>query len=324
LKASDAVTLAQKCREEKLDFDEALQVLLLQGKEEFSFDLLMAAKLAVSFSNMGQPGSRIPLPGGRRMRAKTSSKNWDWSHFSKLRGTPAGSEEAVNDPDFCVRYFHMTIAGLADRHIVAKLRRITSPPIKLGSVGNSMASALRRLADIFRLGTQSRNYADLHAMEETLSRLWNTTADEEWPAYTAVICRTLGVERLEPFPTNQPRPTEGHPPLRVVFHQATMNERPYSVARVGEVLGSPSATFLCWPHEQDSALARLRDVFKIGVHGQSFRDFVEQNRKVGRHHEELAAEWQAYEQAVLWEMRHKTHPSMLTIDDLERFVTEGR
>lgn len=65
-----AETLARKCREEKLEFDEALQVLLMQGEEEPTLQLFMVAALAIGWVNMGQPSRRMTLSKGRRMTAR--------------------------------------------------------------------------------------------------------------------------------------------------------------------------------------------------------------------------------------------------------------
>ena len=40
------------------------------GEEEPSIELLMTAKVAIGFANMGQPRRRMALPDGRRMTAK--------------------------------------------------------------------------------------------------------------------------------------------------------------------------------------------------------------------------------------------------------------
>jgi hypothetical protein len=78
-----------------------------------------------------------------------------------------------------------------------------------------------------------------------------------------------------------------------------MNDRPYLVGRVGSVLGSPEPIYLTFPHEVQSALARLRDVFRIGVKGQAFKDFVEQGRQLGKSEKEIVAEWRNCERAVM-------------------------
>jgi hypothetical protein len=68
----------------------------------------------------------------------------------------------VADQDFTIRYFNMTTEGLEDqRFVVAKLRRVSSPPVEVGTVSDSTASAFGRLVEINRLGRQSRNFSDL-------------------------------------------------------------------------------------------------------------------------------------------------------------------
>jgi hypothetical protein len=76
----------------------------------------------------------------------------------------------VADQDFTINYFNMTIDRLEDRRfVVAKLRRVWSPPVEVGTVSDSMTSALGRLVDIIKLGNSSRNYADLQAVEWALA-----------------------------------------------------------------------------------------------------------------------------------------------------------
>jgi hypothetical protein len=98
----------------------------------------------------------------------------------------------VADQDFTIKYFNMTIEGLDDkRFVVAKLRRVASPPVQVGTVNDSMASALGRLVDIIRLGKESRNYADLKAVEWTLAPDYMVSAEVEWAEYEKVACRCL-------------------------------------------------------------------------------------------------------------------------------------
>ena len=79
-----------------------------------------------------------------------------------------------------------------------------------------------------------------------------------------------------------------------------MNSLPYLVATVGTVFGPPAAELLARPHERESPLARLRDVFKIGAHGQAFRDFVDAGRKQGKSEAEVVREWRECEQVAVW------------------------
>jgi hypothetical protein len=61
--------------------------------------------------------------------------------------------------------------------------------------------------------------------------------------------------------------------------------------------------FLTWGYEGASALARLGDVFRIGVRGQAFRDFVEAGRKEGKSEAEIVRQWKECERAVVQRMR---------------------
>jgi hypothetical protein len=195
----------------------------------------------------------------------------------------------------------MTIEGLEDRRfVVGKLRRVSSPPVQVGTVSDSMTSALGRLVDIIRLGKDSRNYADLKAVEWALAPEFMVSAEVEWAEYERVACRVLEVERLGPDPPTTPSNpgTELSSP-DVTFHKAEMNDRPYLVAAVGGIYGSPAPVFLTWGHERESALARLVDVFRIGIRGQAFRDFVEAGRKQGMTEADIVRQWKECERAVM-------------------------
>lgn len=205
------------------------------------------------------------------------------------------------DQDLQIRFHDMTFHDLEGRFVVAKLRRISSPPVLVGSVADPNASALGRLIDIFRLGTDSRNYADLQAIERHLLREFDITADEEWDAYLREIRRVQGdFDVIPPLPL---KPQPGQPDQRVVFHKAEMNDRPYLVAGIGDIMGSPSPIWLTLPKEKESALARLADVFRIGVRGRAFQGFVDVGRKQGQGEAEILKQWSALEAAVAWETR---------------------
>ena len=75
--------------------------------------------------------------------------------------------------------------------------------------------------------------------------------------------------------------------------------RQVSLAGAGRIYGSPAPVFLTWGHERESVLERLNDVFRIGVRGQAFRDFVEAGRKQGMTEAETVRAWQACERAVM-------------------------
>lgn len=211
----------------------------------------------------------------------------------------------MHDQDLQIRYYEMDIDGLEGKYIVAKLRRVSSSPVLEGSVSDSFASALGRLIDIFRLGTASRNFADLKSIEGFLLKEFGVTADQEWDAYLREIRRVQGVDRLDVIQPFLLTPELGQPDHPVVFHSAEMNERPYLVARIGDIMGSPSPTLLTFPNEERSALARLRDVFLVGVRGQMFRDFMALGRKKGRREDDILGEWKAFEQAAAQETGHE-------------------
>jgi hypothetical protein len=207
----------------------------------------------------------------------------------------------VPGSDFRIAYYDMTIEGFeGERFVVAKLRRVSSSPVKVGTVSDPTTSALGRLVDIIRLGRSSRNFLDLKAIEWWLQRDFHTTAEAEWAEYEKSICRSLGVDRLEPLvPTTPPTPGARLLLPAVTFHQAEMNTLPYVVARIGTIYGTPAAELLTYPRHRESALERLRDVFRIGVKGQVFRDFVEAGRKQGKSEAEIVREWKECERTVI-------------------------
>jgi hypothetical protein len=213
----------------------------------------------------------------------------------------AGESPTVPGSDLGIAYCDMTIEGFeGKRFVVAKLRRVSSPPVEVGTVSDPMASALERLLDIVRLGRLSRNYQDLKAIEWWLKEDFGVTADEEWASYENVICGVLGVEGLEPLPpTKPPMPCARPSPSNVTFHEAEMNTLPYLVARVGGIFGSPAPVFLTWGHERQSAVARLGDVFRVGAQGQAFRDFLEAGRKHGKSGAEMVRDWNECEHGAL-------------------------
>jgi hypothetical protein len=216
------------------------------------------------------------------------------------RAGESSSRPSVQGFDLSIAFCDMTIEGFeGERFVVAKLRRVSSPPVQAGTVTDAMASALGRLVDIIRLGRQSRNFLDLHAIEWLLKKDFGTDTEGEWAAYEKVICQVLGLERLEPLhPPTPPTPGAQLSPLAVTFQEAEMNTLPYLVASVGTIFGSPAPELLTHPHERESALGRLLDVFRIGVRGRAFRDFLEAGRKQGKSEVEVVREWKDYEQVV--------------------------
>jgi hypothetical protein len=205
------------------------------------------------------------------------------------------------DPEIEIRFFPIRILDFNDRTFaVAKLRRVTSAPVQEGTVAISREGLLGRLSDIFRLGTRSRNFADLCKIERLLQEQFHADAVTEWANYEKVICGALGVERLEPLGPKVSVLTNGvKSDLQVTLHLAEMNDLPYLVASVNHIMGSPAPIFMTWPNEEESALERLRDVFRVGVQGHVFKDFAQHRLKVGKTKPEILAEWQASERAVM-------------------------
>jgi len=66
---------------------------------------------------------------------------------------------------FEVEYHDMRVGGVPGRHVVAKVGRVSSPPVAADAVPDPRASALRRLADVLRGGTRTRAYADFAAFK---------------------------------------------------------------------------------------------------------------------------------------------------------------
>jgi len=54
------------------------------------------------------------------------------------------------------------------------------------------------------------------------------------------------------------------------------------VAAAGRIYASAAPMLLTRGYGWESVLARLVDVFRIGVRGQAFRDFLEAGRKQGK------------------------------------------
>jgi hypothetical protein len=120
----------------------------------------------------------------------------------------------MTDPDFRIRYHYMHVHDLAGRKfVVAKVRRVSSAPVQFGAVSDSLGSSLGRLADIFRLGKPSRNYADLQAISRHLKEFFQTDPDTEWAGYEDLVCRALGVKRLDPLPHESRSRRRGSNPI---------------------------------------------------------------------------------------------------------------
>lgn len=208
-----------------------------------------------------------------------------------------------------VEYRDLLIDGLEGRHVVAKIRRLSSPPVLLGTVVDTHASALAYLADVLRCGSHSRSHADFARYK----RLMKEDPEPEWAAYEEAVCHASGLPDLGRWqlPHALAAPAGMQPASRVSYHAAEMNGRPYLLARVGPVLGSPTAVLLLPPEEvQASALDRLADVFRIGLRGRRHTDFVAYHRMAGQDERSIQAEWGRYEAAVGLEMRTTVRRSL--------------
>ena len=175
----------------------------------------------------------------------------------------------MTDAATVIEIHDMRIAGITARHVVAKVQRISSPPVAADAVANPRECALFRLADVFRGGSKTRAYADFcdfkrHSQEQ-LSAAWDS--------YVSQVCKALGLERLDPLELGPLPAADICTAPTVTYHFAEMNGRDYVVARVGTILGAPAA----WALLDDpaiSALDRLADVFRAGEGSQCFTDFA--------------------------------------------------
>ena len=168
-----------------------------------------------------------------------------------------------------VEHHSIQIEGRVGEYRVAKVGRISSPPVRVQL--KSDMSAASWLLEVFRCGKRTRAYADyaVYKKREREDPLL------EWEAYIRAVRLEVGVERLEPLKLiaspKIPGPTVIPEP--VTFHHAHMNDNPYIVASVGRIIGSPAAVYLL-DDPKRSALDRLADVFRIGRAAHAYADFV--------------------------------------------------
>jgi len=194
----------------------------------------------------------------------------------------------MSESPFEIEIHDIRIAGIPDRHVVAKVGRISSPPIAIDAVQDPRAAAIARLADVLRGGAQTRAHADYVAFKSSQREPPHT----EWDGYVAVVCRALGTERLDPLDLT-PLPVAGSDGgLKVAYHEAEMNDKPYVVARIGPVIGGPAAVLLL-NDPAHSALERLADAVRTGTTGRCFADLL-----AGRAVADVASDWQQYGRAV--------------------------
>src|SRR4051794_10487311 len=97
-------------------------------------------------------------------------------------------------PTFEVVYHEMRIGRLAGPFVVAKVERVSSPPVP-ADAPDARGAALARLADVLRAGPRTRAYSDFAAFK----RLQGEDPAPEWQGYVAAACRAVGTGRLEPL-----------------------------------------------------------------------------------------------------------------------------
>jgi len=165
----------------------------------------------------------------------------------------------MTDAAAMIEIHDIRIAGITARHVVAKLQRISSPPVAADAVANPRESALFRLADVFRGGPKTRAYADFCDFK----RRTQEQPSAEWDDYVVEVCKALGLERLDPLELGPLPAADICTAPTVTYHFAEMNGRDYVVARVGTILGAPAAWAL-FDDPAISALDRLADVFRAG------------------------------------------------------------
>lgn len=221
----------------------------------------------------------------------------------------------MSDPAFEIEFHDMRVGGVPGRHVVAKVGRISSPPVAADTAPDPRASALARLADVLRCGKHTRAYSDFVAFK----RSQREEPESEWAGYVAATCRALGRDRLEPLALPPlPVAVDGSE-LSVTYHAAEMNDKPYVVARVAAVLGGPAAVFLL-RDPAASALDRLADVLRAGSGGRCFTDLLG-----GGSVAEVEADWERYGRAVAWErtVRNGRGPGSAEWADDLRVVAGG-
>ncbi len=212
-----------------------------------------------------------------------------------------------------IEYHFMYIKGFRDDvFTVAKIQRVSSSPARVGTVHDAKASALERLVDIFRCGTESRNYLDFREVKKNTETFGPLDVETEWAAYNDEICRVKGIQRLELFQLRTPAWMKGLPAsrFRVKYRYAMMNDNPYMVASVGSIMASPAAIWLTDPHVRAQHLARLYDVFRIGTQGQIYKDLLDCGIEAGRNPEKIRADWDACEGTVLREIEYGKTPRL--------------
>jgi hypothetical protein len=212
-----------------------------------------------------------------------------------------------------IEYLPMEIdAYPKSQFLVAKLERISSAPAQVLPIRDDRQVALERLVDIFRCGKNSRNYKDFAAIKKLGTTFGPLTTNQHWALYVERIIQAKSLDRLDLFQLRRPSLCEAsiRPDLTVKYHIGRMDEKPYVVAEVGDVLASPAPIFLLPRSARDSALVRLYDVFCIGRAGSAYRELLQMRQSRGQTAEDVQAEWNACQSAVLWEIDHARRPSV--------------
>lgn len=206
-----------------------------------------------------------------------------------------------------IEYLSMAIDAYPnDEFLVAKLERVSSAPVRIIQNRDNRSTALERLVDIFRCGKDSRNYQDFVEQKKDRETFGPLAADRHWALYVEKIVQDKTLDRLDFFQLRQPsrRKNSFRPNLTVKYYIGKMNELPYVIAAVGDILASPAAILLMNAAARESALARLYDVFRVGTAGCACRELLQIRRSSGQTAEDVQIEWDACQSAVLWEIKY--------------------
>lgn len=212
-----------------------------------------------------------------------------------------------------IEYLSMAIDAYPnDEFLVAKLERVSSAPVRIIQNRDNRPIALERLVDIFRCGKDSRNYQDFLDLKKDRKTFDPFALDLHWALYVEKIVQAKTLDRLDFFQLRQPlrRERSTHPDLAVKYAIGRMNELPYVIAAVGDILASPAAILLMGAAARESALARLYDVFRVGPDGCAYDELLQKRRKGGQTVEDVQTEWSACESAVQREIEYARRPSV--------------
>jgi hypothetical protein len=152
----------------------------------------------------------------------------------------------------------------------------------------------------------SRNYQDFVELKRDRKAFGPLAPDKHWALYVEKIVQAKAFDRLDFFQLRQPSRREDlfRPNLTVKYYIGTMNELPYVIAAVGDILASPAAVLLMNAAARESALARLYGVFRVGTAGCAYRELLQIRRSGGQTAEDVQIEWDACQNVVLWELKY--------------------